>query len=72
MRVIDVTLCQNCNEIGALLSEIRGHERTGRYIFIYIDLGGLKDSERKCNMYYHVLPKNPTSFWAYLTIHCIN
>jgi hypothetical protein len=30
-------LCQNCNEIGALLSEIGGPERTGRYIFIYID-----------------------------------
>jgi hypothetical protein len=31
-------LCQNCNEIGALLSEIGGPERTGRYIFIYIDV----------------------------------
>jgi hypothetical protein len=31
-------LYQNCNEIGALLSEIGGHERTGRYIFIYIDI----------------------------------
>jgi hypothetical protein len=31
-------LCQNCNEIGALLSETGGFERTGRYIFIYIDV----------------------------------
>jgi hypothetical protein len=30
-------LCQNCNVIGALLSEIGGPEKTGRYIFIYID-----------------------------------
>jgi hypothetical protein len=30
-------LCQNCNAIGALLSEIGGPEKTGRYIFIYID-----------------------------------
>jgi hypothetical protein len=35
------TLCQNCNEICALLSEIGGPERTGRYIFIYIDLKDL-------------------------------
>jgi hypothetical protein len=31
-------LCQNCNAIGALLSEIGGPEKTGRYIFIYIDI----------------------------------
>jgi hypothetical protein len=30
-------LCENCNAIGALLSEIGGPEKTGRYIFIYID-----------------------------------
>jgi hypothetical protein len=32
-------LCQNCNEIGEILSEILGHEQTNSYIFIYIDIG---------------------------------
>jgi hypothetical protein len=38
MRVFACNVVSNCNEIGALLSEIGGPERTGRYVFIYIDL----------------------------------